>query len=791
MAGDLERMDSYPNSRDRRVREGGRSLSLSAYDSITSLAPAIGSSFAGVGSNDGSFALLNEVEANSLHTSWSNSTGEDFLGLSTLVIPNHSAHLVVERPDTMPSRGSVIASRSLSVGECNGISSMIHDAARITNWRTVKALCESNPEAAKYAGRDGWTALHHACNRRCPHADVVEALIRAYPDALLDEEEKGWTPLHYACRFKATKDVVRLLVQLFPDKGRVAVSRKDRQGRTPLYYAVRYDAPQGVVSTLLEVDASAVLAEDQNADSPLALVWDAWAEKLEGKRSLQRLYIPESEAASMTPEERASRMYKRLEGQSRLLERWKKVNTFLKAAFGFSVEDSNGAENEKEEKKASPGSPARFVGRKWRILHATASIKCHPSLFLLACALHPEQAFETDENDLKGPIHVSGGFGSAFQLTALHLAASSRANGEAGRVVISELLKLNPDAASAAASDGSLPLHRMAQNTYRSDWNQDGAKILYLANSGAVRTPDANGKLPLHRAAAAIVHREAVSSEDVALRSVIVNLLLGYANGASHADNTGCLPFHYIAQHAEIWDLEVQSLYEAYPAAVRARAGVVHGNRLPIHMAAANRKAQTVLIQKLMELNPRAASQYDRYGKLPLHLACETGLAWDAVRFIQDAFPEAITHSEQNERGWNSLQMAAACSKSDADLLANLVQLHSASASMADSSGRFALHLACLAGKSWEGGLMTLFEANPDAMRSADRSGLLPFHIACFRYCIVEKKTKCPKMFDITIRRLSHSTSLDGGDRRSEADIQDAHEIEILYHLLKADPTVL
>ena len=86
---------------------------------------------------------------------------------------------------------------------------------------------------------------------------------------------------------------------------------------------------------------------------------------------------------------------------------------------------------------------------------------------------------------------------------------------------------------------------------------------------------------------------------------------------------------------------------------------------------------------------------------------------------------------------------------------------------------------------------MTLFEANPDAMRSADRSGLLPFHIACFRYCIVEKKTKCPKMFDITIRRLSHSTSLDGGDRRSEADIQDAHEIEILYHLLKADPTVL
>ena len=76
---------------------------------------------------------------------------------------------------------------------------------------------------------------------------------------------------------------------MYPDKGKTAVSKVDRRGRTPLYYAVRYDAPHGVVGLLLEVDASAVLEEDQDADSPLALVWDAWAEKLDGKRTLQRL----------------------------------------------------------------------------------------------------------------------------------------------------------------------------------------------------------------------------------------------------------------------------------------------------------------------------------------------------------------------------------------------------------------------------------------------------------------------------------------------------------------------
>jgi ankyrin repeat protein len=218
-------MASADDSNDEhRIGYENRASSCFGYDAYGTVAAS---------SNLGeSFAMLNTGEttnAPAFHTSWSNSSAEDFLGLASRA--HESAHLAVERPDSIARAKSTPSSRNVSIGEHDGVSSIIHDAARITNWRTVKALCETNPEAAKYAGRDGLTALlHHACNRRCPDADVVEALIRAYPDALLEEEEKGWTPLHYACRYKTATDVVRLLLHLYPEKGHVAVSRSDRQG---------------------------------------------------------------------------------------------------------------------------------------------------------------------------------------------------------------------------------------------------------------------------------------------------------------------------------------------------------------------------------------------------------------------------------------------------------------------------------------------------------------------------------------------------------------------------------
>ncbi len=682
------------------------------------------------------------------------------------------------------------------------ISSMIHDAARITNWRSVLALCKTHPEAAKYAGRDGLTSLHHACGRRCPYADVVEALIKAYPDALLEEEEKGWTPLHYACRFKAPEDVVRLLLYLYPERGRAIVTHLDRKGRTPLYYAVRYEAPLEVPHMLLQLDPSAVLEEDRSAESPIYLLWDSWAEKLDGKRMLypflENVHPVQEGDSTDAPNSVEQTHLQRLEEQSKLLKRWKTVNFFLRAAFGFPLvdEDKLNAKGVDSRKTDANGSDAHAkVDRVWRILHVAAAIKCHHTLFLFACALCPEQALEFDEDDLYGPSES----GKVSHQTALHLAASSTANGEVGRSVIQTLLEMNPNAAQVADGlSGKLPLHRVAENGRKVHWTNDGARDVYQAFPRAAQIADILGRLPLHCAAAVITSTQshdttATDNLLLSVRSAICNLVEAFPQAAAHADVFGCLPLHIIAKEGQTWDGQVEAVYDAHQAAVRARAGSEMLNRLPIHLAAANHFAKKSLVERLVELHPRGARQADASGKLPLHLACESGKQWnEGVQAIYQAFPVAITQSETNPRGWSPLHMAAACPTADVCLIGNLVELHPESSRIPDAFGRFPLHLACRSGKTWEGGLRALFDANPEALGQTDNFGRFPLFIAAQRCCPLnyDDEQGEKKLRVVTKSRLAHSSST-ASEQVSPKDEKDAARLDILYHLLRADPTVL
>ena len=708
----------------------------------------------------------------------------------------------------------------------HGVSSIIHDAARLTDWDQVLELCRRHPAAAAYAGPDGWTALHQACNKRCPRVDVVQALIAAYPAALLQEEVKSWLPLHLACRFKAPVEVVRLLLMMVPESGKIAVQTMDKQKRRPLYYAIRYDAPDGVASLLIHVDPSAVLEEDQNEDSPLALVWDSWAEKLEGKRIVHSFLpggFPEPEESPV--EQRAMLLRERLEKESKLKKRWEQVNMLLKAAFGFPVEE------EKEEEDASANNKdgtrheidceiAKSLSssssqRTWRIVHATAATKCHLSLFLLACALHPEQAREMDQSDLRRPRRddetsslpmsnndcnsatgehaptsttLHSDHPPPFQ-TALHLAASSNAGGEAGKTVIVSLLRMYREAAQEPDGiDGSLPLHRMVENQYK-DWPNHSA-ILYHFYPRAVQIPDHHGKLPLHRAACTASHFYTTNSTAVTEnhinhndedRSVIIQLVRSYPQAAGIADESGGLPLHYAAMKATFWDGNVEAIYNSNRNAVQVRAGPSWYQRLPIHLAAAQPKARESLVQKLVQHHPRGAAMEDRRGMLPLHLACEIGKAWGhGTRYIYDAFPQAIRQVEHNVRGWLPLHMAAACPNEDGGLIAKLTEHYPEAASVADEEGRYPLHLACRAGKNWDGGLQVLFDANPNALASRDRHGFLPVHICALSFCRPESdkpRTKAVPMVEAKKERTVNH--------------EEAAQLDILFNLFRSDPTTI
>lgn len=743
---------------------------------------------------------------------------------STMMDPIHPGLL---RPSLGSRTFSQGAIRSAVEDDGITVSSVIHDAARITNWRSVRALCATHPHCARYTGQDRWTALHHACSRRCPDADVIEALLRAYPDALLQLDEKGFLPLHHACRHKAPKEVVRLLLFLFPEKGVSAASRRCNRGRTSLHYAIRYDAPPGVMEMLVEAEPRAVLEEDRDGVSPLGLVWDKYATSFEGKRTLHPFLkhfetvldtesSPHAARVGITQFKEEKEIFQKLPSDEKLRKKWDKANTLLRAAFHFPITDGN-------DTKPSGSSDAKK--RKWRILHATSATKCHLTLFQLACVLHTEQAFEIDEGDLFGfggsaaPVAVKSG------KTALHFAAASPFAGRDAKTIISILLALNKEAATKPdAVDESLPLHIISDNERKAHWAHDGVKDIYLANTSAVGSRDRKGRTPLHRASSIVSQRAiAVSIGNVAAPgagdtgSIIQHLVQLHPRAASIADNTNRLPLHYMAEHGEGWNGDIEAVLEAHRPALRSRVGAQAFNRLPLHMAAASTDAKASLVAGLVKANPRAASQADARGKLPLQIACESGRSWEAgIDAIFAAYEPAVREREDNDRGWLALHMAASSPNAATGLISKLCEVSPEAAGVTDRSNRYPLHVACAAGKAWVGNLEAIFRANPTAAFEADQFGLYPFHVAAMSFAVPPNSSPTPlrtftpmaprptalgrRAVSAIVESKRGSASLlprpeplnQKSEERGTSSSHDAvMKIDVLFHLLQTEPNVL
>ncbi|KAL7472113.1 hypothetical protein ACHAXS_012448 [Conticribra weissflogii] len=628
-------------------------------------------------------------------------------------------------------------------------------------------------------------------------------------------------------------------------------------GRSPLYYAIRYDAPDGVVDMLLYADPGAVLDEDRDGVCPLGLVWDKYATGFDGKRTLNALLRPfegegwelgvgadnahgvtDNEAMSrraemLTMAEKKVRSAMQRPACKHLRTKWQKVNTLLRAYFHFPLQNDDETEEidivndfaqptEQCEGDANASFQINGISftpktRKWRVLHAVSAIKCHHMLFLLARALHPEEAQEIDENDLLGggrevtaipdPPSLSLDRQPISSRTALHFAAMSPLSGKEGRNVIKILLSLNPGAAKHTDGYGCLPLHLISQNDRKVHWTLDGLRDIYTSYPDATSCKDSLGRTPLHCAASAAghylrpppsptqatrpqspsgtaesnsqAHLDLDTARDVG--SVIQNLVLANRNAASVADRSGRLPLHYIAEYAEEWSSDAECILAAHVAAARSRAGPLASGRLPLHMAASSTDARPSLIMNLVHANPRAASLVDGTGRLPLHLACESGrTTWDrGIESIYSAFTRAISMPEDSPRKWTVLHTAAASSSAGRELIETILKLHPNSASMADGQGKYPLHLACAANRSWEdGGVRILFEAEPSAALVGDHLGLLPFHITAMR------SSEEAIHRDIT-------GNVENSIKHGEDSADDLSTLEVLFNLLTAQPNIV
>eukprot|EP00957_Ditylum_brightwellii_P105571 8048467-Ditylum_brightwellii.AAC.1 len=90
----------------------------------------------------------------------------------------------------------------------------------IRKWLAAHSMPGEQVVAATYQGQymtDKTTALHIVCKLQNPPTDIVQNLIRCAPETVAWADSNDWLPLHLACAFGASYDVIRLLVQAYPE----------------------------------------------------------------------------------------------------------------------------------------------------------------------------------------------------------------------------------------------------------------------------------------------------------------------------------------------------------------------------------------------------------------------------------------------------------------------------------------------------------------------------------------------------------------------------------------------
>jgi len=562
--------------------------------------------------------------------------------------------------------------------------------------------------------------------------------------------------------------VVASLLNLHPDMGRWSARKRDKKGRTPLYYALRYDAPSGVVELLLmRMRREDVLEGDGEGNSVLGLVWDTWATSLEGKKILGGIGKKLEDFDSMGKTDSEASWSKRMVYAEKLRvgmkgkvkDKWDTTNLLLRGAFRFPLEEK---EEEAEEEEEGYDFCSEQVNvedcnpqRKWRVLHATTAVRCHPTLFKMACAIHPEQAREIDENDLFSRTN-----GVNDRRAALHFASENSSkdprDARDTQRMLQVLLSLHPQAASFInPTDGRLPLHYLCKNDSKVHWYDDGLGDVHDAYPRAALVEDKMGRTPLHHAASILALRQTPPSpqsgcsnggvnciaEDASGSilqgggSILQELVLTHPSTATIADKDGKLPLHIIAMVAENWDAGVQTVYEMFPQAMRRRTTRKANSRYPIHLVSSNPDARRSLVDAIVERHPMGASSVDGDGMLPLHIMCESGKTWHGgLERVHNAYPKAIGIAEDNARGWLPLHFIVALPGVSLDLIREIIDIRPQAARTADGNGKTPLHVIAESGKDWEY-VEAVFSANPGAITVEDSQGKVPFIAAALCVC--------------------------------------------------------
>lgn len=118
----------------------------------------------------------------------------------------------------------------------------------VRRWLWTHPNSEDRCAAAYIRGQANATPLHLMCKLNNPPADLIQDIVDAAPDVAGWTDSHGWLPLHHACANGASPDVLRCLLEAYPD-GKIT---QDSLNRTPLhFYATRNsDNPTAMVENV-------------------------------------------------------------------------------------------------------------------------------------------------------------------------------------------------------------------------------------------------------------------------------------------------------------------------------------------------------------------------------------------------------------------------------------------------------------------------------------------------------------------------------------------------------------
>ena len=256
---------------------------------------------------------------------------------------------------------------------------------------------------------------------------------------------------------------------------------------------------------------------------------------------------------------------------------------------------------------------------------------------------------------------------------------------------------------------GMLPFHIACMNLVR----LDDLKVLMKEHPDAVRTVDSNGRLPLHAACTN-------SRVDLELLKFLVQ---SFPEALKTFDKMGAVPLHLAIQRK----LPVECVFyliDQAEGAVRTREASTH--MYPLHMAF-KVNADMEIIQRLIEIYPKAIDCIDIKGNTLFHVAClSRKLTLQVVELLLEHC-DFSTLQHPNEDGALPLHLAVS-QRAPWPVLEMIVDHYPEALDIKDTKGNVPLHRAFMTTTEMHV-LVRLAHANHHALKRINKKGKIPLDL--------------------------------------------------------------